>query len=531
MTATFGEFLRPAGEHLALAVSHRGDLPVAARRAVIRQLDRLVTALAHYLGDVAPAQEPDTCRAGRLDREARAAMDARVALRRAAHYIRHGAAALEGARVDSSHPVVVHMASAADYLGAGRDVLQSHFARGTFGGWEGNSYWAPVITSRSVTTALVSELAGHARILAPWAAQLSISRPMDKALPTPSCLDLHAASRWLWIAGATLEEAQRHHPASAEGCRLLAAVPANFPPHRRPPADGEPVPGLCDGIAITAERLRHATIAFARRARWSPAASSSTWRKNALASAITGHSSEIVLRTLSVRADQLGFQPSVVTRTREAAQAMRQAWDAWRAITHEWDILSTGIHRTQPISPVTAEFGDLVLRMGRLAYQNPQWTPAVGTVGHWRDSATLAITARDVAAVLAAVHQAADATVRIGEEEMEAVRTASVDGRLYLPTRLMPDDYDVPRRYTPAPLSTTNGILATYGTAVEASTRVANALDTLASTLDAPSELLSALRAPPPSVPCNLPKEAVGVPYQRATSGTISHDFRTSLRA
>jgi integrase len=32
MTATFGEFLRPAGEHLALAVSHHGDLPEAARR-------------------------------------------------------------------------------------------------------------------------------------------------------------------------------------------------------------------------------------------------------------------------------------------------------------------------------------------------------------------------------------------------------------------------------------------------------------------------------------------------------------------
>ena len=133
--------------------------------------------------------------------------------------------------------------------------------------------------------------------------------------------------------------------------------------------------------------------------------------------------------------------------------------------------------------------------------------------------------------MLAAVHQAADATVRIGEEEREAVRTASIDRRLYLPTRLMPDDYDIPHRYTPAPLSTTNSILATYGTAVEASTRVTNALDTLAVTLDAPSQLLSALRAPSPSVPRSPQTKTVAVPCERATSRTTSQIAGTRLRS
>ena len=52
MTPVFGEFLGPAGEHIAAAVSFRGELPYSAQRGVVRQLDRLVSTLARYLGDL-----------------------------------------------------------------------------------------------------------------------------------------------------------------------------------------------------------------------------------------------------------------------------------------------------------------------------------------------------------------------------------------------------------------------------------------------------------------------------------------------
>jgi hypothetical protein len=64
MTPVFGEFLRPTGEHIAAAVSARGELPYSAQGGVVRQLDRLVATLARYLADLPlpdgldPAREP-----------------------------------------------------------------------------------------------------------------------------------------------------------------------------------------------------------------------------------------------------------------------------------------------------------------------------------------------------------------------------------------------------------------------------------------------------------------------------------------
>src|SRR5260370_12600520 len=49
-----------------------------------------------------------------------------------------------------------------------------------------------------------------------------------------------------------------------------------MPPPRCPPADSEPVTLLCDGLTVTAERLRHTALASAM----SPAATSS-WRRRA----------------------------------------------------------------------------------------------------------------------------------------------------------------------------------------------------------------------------------------------------------
>ena len=51
MATTFGDFLRPAGEHIAAAVSIRDELPAEATFGVIRQFGRLLSTLVHYLDD------------------------------------------------------------------------------------------------------------------------------------------------------------------------------------------------------------------------------------------------------------------------------------------------------------------------------------------------------------------------------------------------------------------------------------------------------------------------------------------------
>jgi hypothetical protein len=103
-----------------------------------------------------------------------------------------------------------------------------------------------------------------------------------------------------------------------------------------------------------------------------------TWRRGALASAITCHASELILRALAERAEQLNTLPGLGAHLADAAEAIGQAWPTWRTIARHWDAVSTASHEDRSITPVTAELGDLVLRTGRLAYCNPRWTRCRG---------------------------------------------------------------------------------------------------------------------------------------------------------
>ena len=484
MTATFGDFLQPAGQHIAAAVAFRGDLPDDVWCVAVRELGRLVFALAGCFDDLPLPHDLDPAAHRPPSLDTQAVAGARIALRRAARSLRHRTTTTEDA-----HPVVRHLSAAADHLAAGRDLLQTHFATAPSGARTGTSYWAPAITSRPMTAALLGEIAEHARTLAPWASQLTMTGPIGSGMPAPERRILHSAIGGLWITAAAVEAAQRRHPSSDDARRLLAAIPSSFPPPRRPPGDGEPVTQLCEGIAITAERLRHAALAPARR---SPPAMSASWRRGALASAITSHASEIILRTLAERASQLGTDPGIRARLHTAADAMSLAWPAWRGVACEWDILSTGAHAGSGRTAAAADFGDLVLRAGRLAYASPHWTPACASPV--RAAADLAPTGDGIPIVVAAVHHAADAISRVGIADHQAVRTTAGLGRLYLPTRLMPEGYDIPYRYTRASGPRTDALLAMYVTATSVSALVTEVLDDLAAAIDAPSTVLGARR-------------------------------------
>jgi hypothetical protein len=497
MTPVFGEFLGPAGSHIRAAVSFRDELPEAAKYGAIRQLDRLASTLARYLSDLDLPDEFDPASKLQPEPDVRAALDARIALRRAASGLRRTAIAVQDADADETHPAVRHLRAAADYLAAGRDLLRTHFASEPGDEQARNSSWAPLLASWPLTAALLTELAAHARQLAPWAARLSVTGTMNSS----EGITLHVASRWMSIAGASIESAQRQQPPPASARRLLDSVPANVPPARRPPDGPEPVTELCEGITITSERLRHAAVAFANQVRWSPTANSVSWRRDALASAITGHCSEFILRTLAERAAQLGIDPAIQAQLTSAAEAMAQVWPKWRAVAHQWDIVSTGTYPGAGISPVATEFGDLTLRLGRLAYCNPQWTPACGETSLVRIPADLAATPEDISSVLSAAHHAADATSRIAIEDREAVRATAFDDGLYVPTRMMPDKWDMPYRYSPAPVSLVDELLITYDTAIEANKHAVAVLDDLAAAIGTPSHILGMARTIPASQP------------------------------
>jgi hypothetical protein len=516
MTAVFGDFVRPAGEHIAAAVSIQEELTAEATLGVIRQFGRLLSTMVRYLGDLpAPDEFEAAMAAESLSPDAQTILDARIALRRGAQSLRYGMDTLGNPVIDDAHPAAQHLSAAAGFLAAGRDLLQSHFASRPAGAQEGRSYWAPVITSRPVTAALLSELAGCALRLAPWTARLSVTETMGRDVPAATCRALLTASHCTWVAGAAVQAGQRSHPPLSGACRLLSAIPANFPPPRRAPSGDEQVSDLCHGVVVTAERLRHAVLAFAHQAHWSPAATSASWRKDALAAAITGHASELILRCLTDRASQLAAGPAICAQLQSAAEVTSQARPKWRAIAHHWDIASTGIHRGAGPTPVAAEFGDLVLRIGRLAYRNQHWTPARTHSSHTRNPADLAPAPDDITSVVAAVHTTADAITRIAAGDREAVRTAA-DHRLYVPAITRTNAAVIRRRYRPASPSQVDTIMAAYDDAIEASTRTTRKLDDLALALDAPTWPLAAQRVPSPRAARSFQPGGTSTPHKSA---------------
>jgi hypothetical protein len=264
---------------------------------------------------------------------------------------------------------------------------------------------------------------------------------------------------------------------------------------------------LCERIPLTAERLRYAAFTVAAHARWSPASGSLSWRRDALASAITSHASEFILRTLAGRALQLGLEPAFRARLQDAAHAVAQAWASWRAVAGQWDIVTTGTNRGAGLTPVATEISDLVLRIGRLAYRNPHWTPDYGDASLLRDPADLAQAPGGIVTVLAAVHHAADAISRIAGTDHQAVLDAAATSRLYVPTRVLPENYDIPHPYAPAPRAHSSAVLDAYHTAIDATMRSTAALDHLATAVDAPSSLLTVARRASATVQHHQPRQ------------------------
>ena len=495
MTAVFGDFLGRASDHVTAAVSIQDELPGNVRGGAIRELSRLTSTMTSYLSDMLPPAEftPAAIPRG-LAPDMRAVLNTRIALRRATQSLRPGVAAVRGTSTDGTHPVIWHLSSAATHLVAGRDLLQTHFASSPSGIRGGTSSWAAALRSAQVTTALLARIGSFAAELAPWTARVSMEAPEDLDMPEAARLALHSASRSLWKAGATAAAFARRQPPALEGQLVLAAIQANIPPPRCPVTGPESIPDLCGGITATAERLRHAVAESTRHTRWSPHAVSASWRHDALASAVIGHSSELILRALVQRVADLGAGSAIEARLSAAASAVNQAWTAWRTLTDAWGLISTNADQAAGVSPVAADISDLALRMGRLAYQNPGWTPACGSVSATRSPAALAPADGLLRAVLAAVHHATDAIAQITTQDRVAVRAAAVGRRLYMPTRLVPSRNTTPHPYSPAPSARVNALLADYDHAVSTCVTATAAIDDLVLIAEAPSRPLTLVR-------------------------------------
>ena len=223
-----------------------------------------------------------------------------------------------------------HLADAATKLAAGRDLLHTHIVLGPDGLAQERSEWAPVVTSLPVTRALANEIAAWSARLAPFTAWLAglatphVSRLLaDQLFVLSPREELASASQWLRAASAALHPALDADPVRPADAELLDAIPAAFPPQRQPLGlRRNRSHELCDGIAISASRLRAAVYRGRDRVSWSPEVTSGGWQWMAQAAAVTSHLSELALRSLAARAGQLTGLAVTQARLHGAADAM-----------------------------------------------------------------------------------------------------------------------------------------------------------------------------------------------------------------
>ena len=527
--AVFGDFLAAAREHLEATVAVREN-EVTWPSAVAEELSRLVAVMSRYCDDLAPCDQVEASGRDDLHPWERAAIDAGAALRIAAGCLRRAAVEPVGDLVSGTAPQRArHLEAAATELAAGRDLLHTHLATDPDGLTLERSEWAYAVTSVPVTRALANEVGQWSLRLAPFTAWLASSavayaRPdgPGQTVPVSVRTEFATASQWLQAAGAAVHLALYIDPVRPADAELLCAIPAAMVPQRqRPSSAGESAAELCDGITISASRLRGAMRDRKDRARWSPSVTSGGWQWMAQAAAVTSHLSELALGALATRAGQLPGPPVSEAQLRDVADFMVGMRAAWHQVDRMWDVMITE-SRMLPTQTMT-DASDLVLRMGRLVWDDPHWTPAHSHRAPLRNPAALAPETDAVTTVIAAVHQSVDALARLAQADMNAVEAAGQAGRLYVPTRSLPEDYDVPRPFATAPVSRCQVLHEAYRVALNASVQAARALDELSIAAGAPSKALALARAAASAQsrrPGNQPRPDDGIPSDPPLSDT-----------
>ena len=525
--AVFGDFLAAAREHLEATVAAREN-EVTWPSAIAQELSRLVAVMSRYCDDLAPYDQVEASGRDDLHPWERAAIDAGAALRIVAGCLRRAAVERVGDLVSGTAPHRArHLEAAATELAAGRDLLHTHLAIDPDGLTLERSEWASAVTSVPVTRALANEVGQWSLRLAPFTAWLADSAAAyahpdgpGQTLPVSVRTEFATASQWLQAAGAAVDLALCSDPVRPADAELLCAIPAAMVP-RRPGCAGESVAELCDGITISASRLRGAMRDSKDRARWSPSLTSGGWQWMAQAAAVTSHLSELALGALAIRAGHLPGPPASEAQLRDVADLMVSMRTAWHQVDRMWDVMITE-SRMLPTQAMT-DASDLVLRMGRLVWDDPHWTPAHSRRAPLRNLAALAPGTDAVTTVIAAVHQSVDALARLAKADMDAVEAAGRAGRLYVPTRSLPEEYDVPRPFATAPVSRCQVLHEAYRVALDASVQAARALDELSIATAAPSKALALARAAASAQSSrrgSQPRPDDGIPGDPPLSGT-----------
>jgi anti-sigma regulatory factor (Ser/Thr protein kinase) len=491
--ATFGDFAAAISKQLgslprsapSLAAGHRPDADIAETAGAVRAAIR---PMASHVADVmAVFKKIDTHEYHRHAAWLRAAKRARQALADAEGFLESEFGVAEQARDQAGNRKAVALLASAASMAASRDLLHTHSATRADDSRTLRSEWAPVTTSIPIARAVLLEVAGWASQIAPHCGQAAISGMTGSHEQRRA---LNAACQWLWTLAWAVEAAHEQQPVAAEDIELLHAIPVGISTSRHLPAGRVTVAGLCDGIITAAERAHSEALAEARTPPLAAGPSSESFRHVAGNCAITSWNCHLVLQGLAGRKD---IPAPLRAQLRNAAQATDQARAAWLRTVSEWDTITTSVRGGLSSAAVDAE--DLALWTGRLAYADPDWTPALGPSSTPRAPDDLLTSPGALRHVVTAIHHACHVTSRLAAHNHEQAQEAATRKRLVVPARNLIDSSG--GRYlmgfaTPADASP---LRSAYRDAMASSERAEEALGVLATAVRAPSRALTTTRA------------------------------------
>ncbi|MDL4770730.1 hypothetical protein [Actinomadura xylanilytica] len=376
--ATFGDMASIAADHLneVRRALQAPDAPAQARQAdTSAELARLTGVLARYTDRISIGfGVPYTEGTGVRD-----------AARRTSILVRQAQRAL-GTPAESeppTAPLAEHLRAGSIALGCGLDLLTTATATPD----------AAVMAATDTARSLLHMLSDHTATAA------YVARHMDAPHSTAAAPLVQAA-----LLSHTFGRRNDHAPVSAISLQRV--------PERTPPAVGE---DLIHGIRTTLQRLSDPGV--------TASSSVSTWRYLSRSAAITCDISVRIIKQLALRMRDLNEHDHADALDR-AAITTRRTGAKWRTISRRWTAF-TGQYGTPATGPVL-DTSDLVVRLGRLVYQAPDWTPGPRASYRLTPPELLAPTITDITHISAAALKAIDTYATIADHHRTAVNDIAV---------------------------------------------------------------------------------------------------------
>ncbi|GAA0956287.1 hypothetical protein [Actinocorallia libanotica] len=186
-------------------------------------------------------------------------------------------------------------------------------------------------------------------------------------------------------------------------------------PERVPLKEGETRERALAGIQANVQWLRASDAPQSAR----------TWRSLATSTLMTSEISGQILRLLMERCRQLEW-PETRHALAEAEAAVGELNDKWADVTFLWR--EVVCDRKAQLDQMTVDAGELVVRMGRLAYADRRWRPSANAVTRLVRPQILAPQSVDVRVVALAVEDALKVPRAVASRALEGLTSGRMTG-------------------------------------------------------------------------------------------------------